>query len=218
MADAIGPQYRLAVLLGCFTGLRKGEILALRADRFDLAERTVTVREQLQEKANGNFLIGHPKTVAGSRVVSLPGFMVEEIANHIDTYTEEGSSDLLFRGPRGGPLRRAVLQRNWARARAKLGLDHLHFHDLRHTGNTLAASTGASTRELMVRMGHTSADAALRYQHASRERDRVIAAKLDAMVACTEHPPPNEPPPVAGGTASGEDETAVDVTGLRHAA
>ena len=65
----------------------------------------------------------------------------------------------------------------------KVGTEHLHFHDLRHTGNTLAAATGASTRELMARMGHASAEAALRYQHATRERDQAIAAGLAAMAA-----------------------------------
>jgi integrase len=48
-------------------------------------------------------------------------------------------------------------------------------HDLRHTGATLAAATGATTRELMVRLGHASSDAALRYQHAMANRDEAIA-------------------------------------------
>ena len=55
-----------------------------------------------------------------------------------------------------------------------LGLSDLHFHDLRHTGNTLAAATGASTKELMTRMGHASSRAALLYQHATRERELAI--------------------------------------------
>jgi integrase len=53
------------------------------------------------------------------------------------------------------------------------------FHDLRHSGNTLAAASGASTRELMTRMGHSSMRAALLYQHATRERDREIADAID---------------------------------------
>lgn len=54
----------------------------------------------------------------------------------------------------------------------------LHFHDLRHVGNTLAATTGASLKELMSRMGHASSRAALIYQHASQDRDKAIAAAL----------------------------------------
>ncbi|MCW2610661.1 MAG: site-specific integrase, partial [Cryptosporangiaceae bacterium] len=56
-----------------------------------------------------------------------------------------------------------------------LGAQGLRFHDLRHTGNTLAAATGASTKELMARMGHASMRAALIYQHASADRDADIA-------------------------------------------
>ena len=51
----------------------------------------------------------------------------------------------------------------------------LHLHDLRHTGNTLAASSGASLKDLMTRMGHDSPAAALIYQHATREADAAIA-------------------------------------------
>ena len=58
----------------------------------------------------------------------------------------------------------------------------MRFHDLRHTGNTLAAATGASTKELMSRMGHSSSRAALIYQHATQDRDAVIAAHLSALV------------------------------------
>jgi integrase len=63
-----------------------------------------------------------------------------------------------------------------------VGLHGLHFHDLRHTGNTLAAATGASTKELMARMGHASPAAALRYQHATLERDAVIADALSELI------------------------------------
>jgi integrase len=57
-----------------------------------------------------------------------------------------------------------------------------HFHDLRHTGNNLAAASGASTRELMHRMGHGSMRAALIYQHATDERNREIADALQFRI------------------------------------
>ena len=63
-----------------------------------------------------------------------------------------------------------------------LGLPNLHFHDLRHVARTLTAASGAST-ELMHRMGHVSPAAALRYQHATRDRDAVIAAALGDLIA-----------------------------------
>lgn len=76
----------------------------------------------------------------------------------------------------------------WGRARRAVGVPHLHFHDLRHTGNTLAAATGASTKELMARMGHASPRAALIYQHALRDRDHAIAQALDDMITATRPP------------------------------
>jgi integrase len=61
---------------------------------------------------------------------------------------------------------------------AAAGLSGIHFHDLRHTGNTLAGKEGASLRELMERMGHSSTRAAVIYQHRTMHRDKIIA---DAM-------------------------------------
>lgn len=80
------------------------------------------------------------------------------------------------------PFRRATLYTAWHAATKRLGMEGFHLHDLRHTGNTLAAATGASTKELMARMGHASARAALIYQHATRDRDVVIATALDGMI------------------------------------
>ncbi len=183
LSDAIDQPYRVAVLLATFAGLRVGEILALVRERIDFEAGTVAVIEQLQELKRDGYLMGPPKSDAGCRLVSLPDFMMEELSLHLAAYAEPGPQGRLFHGAKGGPLRRAILQRAWDEARAKVGMEHLHFHDLRHTGNTLAAATGASTKELMARMGHASAEAALRYQHATRERDDAIAARLGAMVA-----------------------------------
>ena len=84
----------------------------------------------------------------------------------------------MFVGPKGGRLRRSNFNIIWTKARDAAGLPGLHRHDLRHTGNTMAAATGASLRELMERRGHSSPRAALIYQHATRDRDEAIAAAM----------------------------------------
>ena len=76
----------------------------------------------------------------------------------------------------------STFQRTWTKARNALGLPDLHFHDLRHTGNTMAAGQGASLRELMERMGNSSARAALIYLHATQERDEAIAAGMGKLL------------------------------------
>ena len=69
----------------------------------------------------------------------------------------------------------------WRPAVQQLGLDGLRFHDLRHTAATLAAATGATTKELMGRLGHSSPAVALRYQHVMADRQGAIAAALDGL-------------------------------------
>ena len=183
LADAIEERYRLMVLVGTFCGLRLGELLALRRDRIDVLHRRVIVREQGQELANGTRLYGPPKSAAGVRTVALPPHLVPEVEEHLLRWVGPEPSDLLFSGPKATELYRATFNVAWDRARRAAGMDGFHFHDLRHTGNTLAAGTGASTKELMARMGHASARAALIYQHASTDRDVLIAERLSEMTA-----------------------------------
>jgi integrase len=101
----------------------------------------------------------------------------------LERFVESDADSLVFVGPKGGRLRRSNFRDIWIIARDEAGLPGLHLHDLRHTGNTMAAATGASLRELMERMGHSSPRAALIYQHATRERDEAIAAAMGEVFA-----------------------------------
>ena len=97
---------------------------------------------------------------------------------HIEAYAQPGNDGLVFVGPKGAPLRRPGFSRTWDKATSDTGLVGVHFHDLRHAGNTLAALSGANLRELMARMGHSTTRAALIHQHRAAGRDQLIA---DAM-------------------------------------
>jgi integrase len=118
--------------------------------------------------------------------MAIPAVIIPDLENHLGKYAESGRGGLVFVGPKGGQLRRGNFRRSvWHPATETVGVIGLRFHDLRHTGNTLAAATGASTRELMARMGHASSRAALIYQHATRDRDAAIAAALSDLVTGT---------------------------------
>ena len=69
---------------------------------------------------------------------------------------------------KGGPLRRSGFNHPHALGGRgqEMGMPGLHFHDLRHTGNMLAAELGAGLKDLMARMGHDNVRAAMIYQHA----------------------------------------------------
>jgi integrase len=85
-------------------------------------------------------------------------------------------------GPEGGRLRRSNFRRHWNKARTSVGLPDLHFHDLRHTRGTLLAASGATLKELMARLGHSSVRAAMIHQHATRDRDQAIAKALGGLL------------------------------------
>jgi integrase len=129
--------------------------------------------------------VGPPKSEAGVRTVALPAVAVTALRAHLATYVDHHPETLIFTGEKGGVLRVGNFRRavKWSNATCAVGLgDGFHFHDLRHTGNTLAAAAGASTRELMHRLGQSSMRAALVYQHAASERDREIADGIDRRI------------------------------------
>jgi integrase len=177
-------RFRALVLLTTFASLRWGEVIALRRSDLDLEKHTVRVREQLIELDGGAMVLAPPKSRAGKRVVGFPALIVPELRQHLDTYVGADPDAFVFLGAKGGFLRGSNFRReaNWARALADLGVSGLHFHDLRHTGNTLAAQSGASLADLKARMGQDSDRAALIYHHASQAADRKIADALDARI------------------------------------
>jgi integrase len=137
------------------------------------------------ELQNGERVSGRPKSEAGFRTVALPSVLVAVVREHLAEFPPSDPEDLIFDGPKGAALRRNNfhLSARWAECVAAAGLPQdFRFHDLRHTGNTFAASSAASTRELMHRMGHASMRAALIYQHPTSKRDREIPAAIDARI------------------------------------
>lgn len=187
LADAVPSRFRALVLSAALTGLRWGELIALRRCDVDLGTATVHVYRRISEARDGDMTAGPTKSTAGARSVAVPGFLVGELLCHMMRFAEAGTTGLIFVGDRGGLLRRGNFHRatEWTTTVSQVGMPGFHFHDLRHTGNQLAAAAGASTRELMFRMGHGSTRAALIYQHAASERDREIADRLGTIVSTT---------------------------------
>ncbi|MFF3324454.1 tyrosine-type recombinase/integrase [Streptomyces sp. NPDC002889] len=193
LAAAIQPRYRALVLLAAFTGLRWGELVGLCRRDIDLNGGTLRVRRNVAELHSGKQLVKEPKSVAGKRTVAIPAVIVTDLATHLAVFAEPGSDGRIFIGAKKATPRRNHFNKLWRKACDQAGIKGLHFHDLRHTGNTLAAATGASTRELMTRMGHSTARAALIYQHATAERERLIGQAVSAVVeqARKQGPDPN---------------------------
>jgi integrase len=158
--------------------------MGLRKSDIDLTEAMLSIERSVVE-VGGRFVVKEPKTAAGVRTIALPRSLMPEIARHLDRFAEVGPDGRMFVGPYGVTPTRRSFARIWGRAKKEVGKivpADLHFHDLRHSGNHFAASSGASTRELMGRLGHASMQAALIYQHRTMTRDRAIAEALDALI------------------------------------
>ncbi len=183
IAEHMPERLRLAVLIAAWCALRYGELAELRRGDIDLIEQVIRVQRAVSRVAGQKPIIGPPKSSAGVREVSIPPHLLPEFHRHLSDHVAIGARALLFPSARGSDrhLAPATVYRHFHRARLAAGRPDLRWHDLRHTGATLAGATGATLAELMARLGHSSPRAALIYQHAIRDGDRVIAEALSRM-------------------------------------
>jgi integrase len=200
-------RYRALVLLTTFASLRWGEATALRRCDIDLDTGTVRIRATYAERSTGEIILGPPKSKAGRRPVGIPQVIIPELRRHLAIYARPEPAALAFPGAKGGPLRRGNFNRSaaWPQAVAAIGAPGLHFHDLRRTGNTFAAASGAGLKDLMARMGHDSERAALIYQHRARGADTAITSAIDARLDAERSRPLTHPrqPSDGAGAATG---------------
>ena len=89
LADAIDPRYRALILLAVFGSLRWGELAALRRRHCNLTTGTLRVEASVVELVNGSLITGPPKSEAGRRIVTVPAFVLPDIAAHLDQYTAQ---------------------------------------------------------------------------------------------------------------------------------
>ena len=195
LADAMPPRRRLLVLLAAWCGLRFGELTALRRRDIDLEEGTITVA-QAAVTVGGARLITTPKSAAGLRTNYLPPHLTDDVRHHLLTHTGPGADALVFPGTDGRPLTpgqvyghaprlRGKKQHHagtgFYRARAEIRRPDFRFHDLRHFAATMAAISGATTKELMQFAGHSDIHVAMRYQEAVNDRKKDLARRMAAL-------------------------------------
>jgi integrase len=184
LTAAMPDRLRLMVTLASWCALRFGETVELRRGDIDLSSEVIRIR-RAAVRTRGGYSISTPKSDAGLRDVDIPPHIVPIIEDHLAKYVGKGRDSLLFpalsNAARVQHLQPSTMQRHWYKARKQAGRDDLRWHDLRHSGAVLAAATGATLAELMARLGHSTPQAAMRYQHASRARGREIAALLSKL-------------------------------------
>ena len=180
LAGKMPGDLAASVVMAAWCGLRWGETSELR--RKDVVDDGATLRvRRAVTYRDGEFHVGPPKTDAGIRDVAVPPHIRPVIKEHLQRYVEPGPEALLFAAADGGHLKGDDYRTSWEKARAAIGKPNFRVHDLRHTGAVYAAQAGATTAELMHRLGHTTPQMALRYQHVAAGRDVEIAERLSRL-------------------------------------
>lgn len=134
-------------------------------------------------RVDGKTIVGQPKSQAGVRDVHIPPHLMPEVKAHLQTFAT-GKDGMIFPGADGiSQIHLSTLRKHFKRACAAAARPDLRWHDLRQTGAVMAAQAGATMADLMARLGHSSADAALRYQHTARGRDVMVAARLSELAS-----------------------------------
>lgn len=182
MAEAMPEHLRIAVPLAAWCALRLGEVLGL--ERRDLehlddpARATLHVRRQWNTKAHA---ITDPKADS-ARSIAIPRFVLPDLVAHLEAFTGPKPTSTVLRGRRRDErVSQTTFDNAWRQARKDIR-PTFRFHDLRHTGLTVYAQQGATLAELLHRGGHTDVSVALRYQHATVERDRALTARLSMTI------------------------------------
>ncbi|MGY2079710.1 tyrosine-type recombinase/integrase [Modestobacter sp. SYSU DS0657] len=176
----------VVVLMLAYTGIRWGELAAIRVGRVAPGVRRVHIAEAMSE-VNGQAIFGPPKTHA-DRWVAVPGFLRDSIGALM---AGKGPDDLLFTSPRGEVLRvHGFRRRHFDRAATGLGLPGLVPHELRHTAASLAIASGANVKAVQSMLGHASAAMTLdRYSHLFDDVLDAVADRLDEARQRTVVPP-----------------------------
>ncbi len=180
LTATIDPRLSLMVEVAAWGGLRWGELTELRRGDIAMQGEMVTVaiaRAVTYTKAEG-YTIGAPKSLAGIRTVSLPPSLTGPVRAQLATIGR--TDDALLFGSLSDPTRHfsaGSFAQYWRPAREAAGRPDMPFHALRHYGATRYAMAGATTRELLARMGHNDIATALRYQHEAG-RDAELSARM----------------------------------------
>jgi integrase len=184
LTEAMPDRLQLMVTLASWCALRFGEAVELRRGDIDLGQEMIRVR-RAAVRTKGAYTITTPKSDASARDIAIPPHIIPAIEAHLARYVGNGRDSLIFPAfdNADGHLQPSTLYRHWYKARHAVGRDDLRWHDLRHSAAVLAAATGASLAELMQRLGHSTPQAAMRYQHVASGRPAEVAALLSKLAA-----------------------------------
>jgi integrase len=181
LADAMKNRYRLVVLTAAYSGLRLGELAALRLDDLDFLRRTLRVDEQLSRQGSSRMAPGPLKSKKAYRTIGIPAFLADGLAAHLSAYPS--STDFVFSHESGGPLDYGRFRRRHWHPAVELSVgEPCTPHDLRHTHVAMLIADGQSPRYIADRLGHKSTRTVLDiYGHLYEDADEAAMEGLELL-------------------------------------
>src|SRR6266487_4384605 len=159
-------KHRLEMLLtmAVVTGMRRGELLALRWSNIDFEHQTLLVLHTVDYIPGYGYVETEPKTKTGKRRISLPSFLIDMLKQHRVQQLEQRlkvgdaweNRDLVFPDLHGGYFNPNYLLRVFKKLLNEAGLPHMPFHDLRHSAATILLSMGVNIKVVQELLGHSN--------------------------------------------------------------
>jgi integrase len=188
-----GSRLYILATVALFTGMRLGEILALRWSRIDLDRGVIEVREALEETKAFGVRFKAPKSKAGRRDVTLPDILVDVLREHrkatLELRLQLGLGKLppdalLFANLEGQPQRPSNVSSDWGDFAQRIGIPEITFHALRHTHASQLIAQGVDIVTISQRLGHAKPNITLAtYAHMFHTDDSKAAAAINAALS-----------------------------------
>lgn len=184
LSEAKGHRLEAILMVAIGTGMRLGEIFALKWENVDLDRAVLYVRHSLME-VGGKVTLSEPKTSKSRRKIDLPQSVVAALREHKNRTEDEGFGEepWVFCSTTGTPLRRTHFRSNVFSKWTKAAGVSIRFHDLRHTSASLLLAAGIHPKVVQERLGHSQIGITLDiYSHVLPTMGLEAAAKLDSVL------------------------------------
>jgi len=189
LAAAKGHRLEAMITLALSTGMRRGELLALRWRDIDFQHKSLYVQRSVN-RLPGGYRVTEPKTASGKRKITLPQFVIEALQQHrirqLEAKLKAGPAweehDLVFCNMKGRFLNTQSLFVLFSSLLKKAGLPHMRFHDLRHSAATILLAMGVPIKVVQELLGHRDIGTTLNvYGHVLASMQQEAMDKLDDL-------------------------------------
>ncbi|MEG2789371.1 MAG: tyrosine-type recombinase/integrase [Romboutsia sp.] len=180
-----GSQLELHIYLASGLGLRISEILGLTWDNIDFTENTITI-DKITVRNDGAVILKNPKTESSERTISVPKEIILMLRDHKKRQSEsklkgqiKNKMNLLFFDKNEQPIAQDVLSKKFNKFLKGNNLEHIRFHDLRHSHVTLLINSKVPIKVVSERVGHSNINTTLNiYAHTLKEMDSEASDKI----------------------------------------